>query len=103
MLIIAEHFGSFILKRYLRSERCEMKTLCDIFLGVLNHVLGNATAAVSKLLQAELMAHVAFAFPFSFTDDVSVVLALLCRTQPGCLSKQLPREKKNWTQQPTEL
>lgn len=39
MLIIAERFSYFTLKRYLRSERCEMKTLCDIFMGVLNHVL----------------------------------------------------------------
>lgn len=92
---MTERFSYFILKRYMRSECCEIKSLCDIFMGVLNHVLSDATAAVSKLLRAELTARVAFAFPFSFIDDVSVVLAFLWRTQPGCLSKQLSREQKN--------
>lgn len=48
MLIIAERFTHFILERYLRSERCEMKPWCGTFTGVLNPVPSTAAAAVSE-------------------------------------------------------
>lgn len=53
MLIIAEYFSYFILKEAFEVKCCEMKTLCDIFMGVLHHGLSNAAAAVSKLCSGQ--------------------------------------------------
>lgn len=46
------------------------------------------------MLWAELTVRVAFAFPFSFTDDVSVALAFLSRTETGCLSNSCPGKRR---------
>lgn len=51
------------------------------------------SSSIATVLQAELVVHLAFAFPFSFTDEVSVVLAFLVGRCLGVCQNSCPGKR----------